>query len=287
MTGSAGVTIGHSRVEKQLTAWHTLAMDSLVIGAPRRKSSRRSVGLVFSDDELALLQVFVMERAAKGSLGSALAEGAAQRGAGKFGKVAAESELRALRRCFSAGWFSPSAFARITQLAGLPADELLRRVRAVSRPDAVVADQDLCARLAYQVWVHVNFRVIAQRIDWQHDDLLKVYDSWYEAFGEIRRLIADSPLWRTDARSKRRVVCELCRDVLHEMRIHLTHWQSRYRDWHLKETAGHRLRTKAPAQVLEEYGQRGELKRNFEVAQARLIALSERLAKQAFPPRAR
>jgi len=276
----------------QMAACHILAMPTAANGALRHGKAagkgRRSVGFAFSDDELALLQAFVAERASNGTFLSGIESSANARKQSLTARVEPDSEIRALRRCFSEGWFSPPAFVRVAALAGMSCDELLRRVRSVhGERSSPAAESDLGGKIAYLAWVQLTHRIIATDISWKHDDLIRVYDSWHEAFVQLRGIVSDAPVWRTDARTKSRVVCELIGEVLTEMRTHLTHWQSRYRKWHERENAKGRLHAKSPAQVLEDYPEREELMQNFETAQRRLKVLAGRLKTYAFTPRGR
>ena len=52
---------------------------------------------------------------------------------------------------------------------------------------------DTVAEIAYKLWVELTTRKIAMPIDRENDVIVEVYNSWYAAFGEIRKLLKEIP----------------------------------------------------------------------------------------------
>lgn len=85
--------------------------------------------------------------------------------------------------------------------------------------------------VAYKIWVELSTRKIGLPIDYDHDVITEVYDSWYTFFSVTRELIKDIPVQKVRHDSTRKIVL-LSIDVLNlGLRPHLTRWQARFRRW--------------------------------------------------------
>jgi hypothetical protein len=90
-------------------------------------------------------------------------------------------------------------------------------------------------QVAYAIWVELSTRKIGLGIDFEHDVIAEVYDSWYHFFTVTRELVKDIPVARVK-RDSTQAIIKLSIEVLNEgLRPHLTQWQARFRRWYDRE----------------------------------------------------
>lgn len=95
-------------------------------------------------------------------------------------------------------------------------------------------------QVAYSIWVELSTRKIGLPIDFDHDLIVEVYDSWYAFFGITRELIKTIPVVKVRNDSTQAIIQMSIRLLNDGLRPHLTHWQARFRNWYdaeLKNTA--------------------------------------------------
>jgi hypothetical protein len=123
-------------------------------------------------------------------------------------------------------------------------------------------------QVAYAIWVELSTRKIGLPIDFEHDVIAEIYDSWFEFFSVTRELVKGIPVNRIK-RDSTQAIIKLSIEVLNEgLRPHLTKWQARFRRWFERELkkyddgeAGELL---YPQQIQEEFPQYSELKTDME-----------------------
>lgn len=87
-------------------------------------------------------------------------------------------------------------------------------------------------QVAHRAWVGLATRKAGLPLDRENDVIVEIYDSWYELFGEMRRLAEEFPAQKLRAGDSRKVV-ELIVEALNRgLRPHLTRWQARFRRWY-------------------------------------------------------
>jgi hypothetical protein len=87
-------------------------------------------------------------------------------------------------------------------------------------------------KVAYRIWVELSTRKIGLPIDFEHDVIAEVYDSWYKFFDVTRELIKDIPVNRVRSKSTTKII-EISIETLNMgLRPHLTQWQARFRRWY-------------------------------------------------------
>lgn len=87
-------------------------------------------------------------------------------------------------------------------------------------------------KVAYRIWVELSTRKIGLPIDFEHDVIAEVYDSWYKFFDVTRELIKDIPVNRVRSKSTTKII-EISIETLNiGLRPHLTQWQARFRRWY-------------------------------------------------------
>ena len=90
-------------------------------------------------------------------------------------------------------------------------------------------------QVAYAIWVELSTRKIGLPIDFEHDVITEIYDSWYEFFSVTRELVKGVPIAQVK-RDSTQAIIRLSIEVLNEgLRPHLTRWQARFRRWYEHE----------------------------------------------------
>jgi hypothetical protein len=90
-------------------------------------------------------------------------------------------------------------------------------------------------QVAYAIWVELSTRKIGLGIDFEHDVIAEVDDSWDHFFTVTRELVKDIPVARVK-RDSTQAIIKLSIEVLNEgLRPHLTQWQARFRRWYDRE----------------------------------------------------
>ena len=130
--------------------------------------------------------------------------------------------------------------------------------------------------IAYQLWVELTTRKIAIPLD-DNDVILEVYDSWYAAFTEIRKLLKTvSGKCLVDASD----LIDITTKVLNEgLRPHLTKWHARYRAWYTQES---KESNEPPQSIQMRYPQFDELLSDMRMTNERIINFANKLHEIAF-----
>ncbi|WP_378947614.1 hypothetical protein [Mesorhizobium sp. ANAO-SY3R2] len=90
-------------------------------------------------------------------------------------------------------------------------------------------------QIAYAIWVELSTRKIGLPIDFEHDVIAEIYDSWFTFFSVTRDLVKGVPVNQVK-RTSTQAIIRLSIEVLNEgLRPHLTRWQARFRYWHERE----------------------------------------------------
>ena len=96
--------------------------------------------------------------------------------------------------------------------------------------DVKIAPNYATRQIACQVWVELSTRKIGLPFDPDSDVIIELYDSWHNAFTEIRSLLKAIPIHRLDRSEETRKLVQLMIEVLNKgLRPHLTKSQARFR----------------------------------------------------------
>ena len=123
---------------------------------------------------------------------------------------------------------------------------------------------------------------IGLEIDFEHDVIVEVYNSWYSFFGVTRELIKAIPIAQAQGSPQ---IIDLSVEVLNQgLRPHLTQWQARFRHWYeaqLKaaETSG---TTTEPQTLQKQYPRYAELESDMKRINGHLIAYRRQMHSLAF-----
>lgn len=133
-------------------------------------------------------------------------------------------------------------------------------------------------QVAYSIWVELSTRKIGLPIDFEHDVIAEVYDSWYTFFSVTRELIKSVPVSKVRGESTQKII-RLSIEVLNEgIRPHLTKWQARFRRWYENELDRERGKTVIDPQELQQrFPKWADLKADMEQVNEHLMAYREKM----------
>jgi len=130
-------------------------------------------------------------------------------------------------------------------------------------------------QVAYAIWVELSTRKIGLPIDFEHDVISEIYDSWYGFFTVTRELVKGIPAQKVRRDSTQKII-RLSIEVLNEgLRPHLTRWQARFRHWYDRELRKYDQGTGEevldPQLIQEKFPKYDELKTDMERVNQSLI----------------
>jgi hypothetical protein len=125
--------------------------------------------------------------------------------------------------------------------------------------------------IAYRIWVELNTRKIGFKIDFEHDVISEIYNSWYQFFGVTRELLKSLPAVKIRSDKDSKILIEVTTKILNEgLRPHLTVWQAKYRKWYSTEIERPENKNKTPQQIQIEYAE-------FELLKSDIIRINKNL----------
>jgi hypothetical protein len=133
-------------------------------------------------------------------------------------------------------------------------------------------------QVAYSIWVELSTRKIGLPIDFEHDVVAEIYDSWHTFFSVTRELIKSVPVGKVRQDSTQKVI-KLSIEILNEgLRPHLTKWQARFRRWYdneLSKASGETVID--PQEIQQKFPKWKELKADMERVNRHLIVYRSRM----------
>ncbi len=137
--------------------------------------------------------------------------------------------------------------------------------------------------LAHAAYIELITRKAAIPFDNDHDVIVEVYDSWYELFAEIRRLVRQVGPAELESNEDLRRLHDVLLDILNKgLRPHLTRWQAGFRRWYEAELA--QRPGEPPQMVQRDFHSYDDLVRGIEDANRVLICLANELRQLRTPP---
>lgn len=133
-------------------------------------------------------------------------------------------------------------------------------------------------QVAYAIWVELSTRKIGLPIDFDHDIIAEIYDSWYTFFAVTRDLVKSIPVNKVRHASTQKII-KLSIEVLNlGLRPHLTKWQARFRCWYENEiNKGSRDLVIDPQEVQQKFPKYDELKGEMAQVNKHLMAYREKM----------
>jgi hypothetical protein len=137
-------------------------------------------------------------------------------------------------------------------------------------------------QIAYQAWVELSTRKTGLAFDPDHDVIVEVYDSWRNAFTEIRGLVKSIPIHRLERSEETRKLVDLMIAVLNRgLRPHLTRWQAQFRRWYEQAQTSPGNVSKSPQAIQREFADYAELARDLQDVQSAMLEYREFLFRLA------
>lgn len=137
--------------------------------------------------------------------------------------------------------------------------------------------------IAYKIWVELNTRKIGLKIDFEHDVISEVYDSWYKFFSINRELLKSLPANKIRNDKSTRNLIDVSTAILNEgLRPHLTLWQAKFRRYYDKALKEDSNKEKSPQQIQQEFPKYSELKSDMEQINVKLINYKKSIEELAF-----
>lgn len=137
-------------------------------------------------------------------------------------------------------------------------------------------------QIAYKLWVELSTRKIGLPIDFEHDVIDEIYDSWYEFFKLTRELIKSIPVNKVNNNEDTLRLVNTAIDVLNDgLRPHLTKWQARFRKWLAGQNGIFTNQYIHPQDLQKRFPDYDDLANDMMVVNQRLIYYRELLRKIA------
>jgi hypothetical protein len=141
-------------------------------------------------------------------------------------------------------------------------------------------------QVAYAIWVELSTRKIGLEIDFEHDVIAEIYDSWYNFFSVTRELIKGITVSQAKKDSTQKII-NLSIDVLNKgLRPHLTRWQARFRRWYDRAVTHNDTVPDTeildPQALQEKFPKYVELKTDMERVNNQLIAYRAKMRQLVF-----
>lgn len=134
-------------------------------------------------------------------------------------------------------------------------------------------------QVAYSVWVELSTRKIGLAIDFDHDVVSEILDSWYAFFGITRDLLKTIPVQKVRSKSTQEII-KISINVLNEgLRPALTKWQARYRRWYEAQLEDKKTASMHPQEIQQSFPDWNEMTADMAKVNKRLMAYRAKLRK--------
>lgn len=135
-------------------------------------------------------------------------------------------------------------------------------------------------QIAYRIWVDINTRVLAVKINLDVDVIRIVNNSYHKCFNDTRELLKDIPVNKINDDSE--LVNLIIRFLNEVMRPYLTKWGVRYAEWYDNEIQKEENKGKNPVEIQKKYPKYDELVNDLQSINDKVIKYSDKLHDIAF-----
>lgn len=172
----------------------------------------------------------------------------------------------------------------LAPLVPFDAETLWVQLRAVTPSDRGGSVEGAATvQVAFQVWCELSTRKMALELDFDHDVVTEVYDSWYACLGVIRELMKALPVHQPAERESALAVFAICDGIINAaLRPHLTRWQAEFRRWVTTNTRQPKFAKKRPQEIERDFPQFSALQKDLSAANERLVEYEVRLHEMVF-----
>lgn len=135
--------------------------------------------------------------------------------------------------------------------------------------------------IANRVYLELMTRKAALLYDEEHDTLLQVYDSLYQAFANIREELKSVPGQYLQQHRGTAELIKITLCILNDgLRPHLTRYQARFRAWYALQLEDERNQGRSPQEIQREFPEYEALVIDLRKANQSLMALAKELYKK-------
>lgn len=135
-------------------------------------------------------------------------------------------------------------------------------------------------QIAYRIWVDINTRVIATKIDLDVDNIRVVNDSYYKCFTDTRELLKEIPVNKINNDGE--LVNLIVRFLNEVMRPYLTKWGVTYNNWYDNKIKTDEMKGKNPVEIQKSYPYYEELSNDLLSINEKVMKYSDKLHEIAF-----
>lgn len=135
-------------------------------------------------------------------------------------------------------------------------------------------------QIAYRIWVDINTRVLAVKVNLDVDNIRVVNDSYHKCFTDTRKLLKEIPVNKLNNESE--LVNLIIRFLNEVMRPYLTKWGVRYANWFDNEISKDECKGLNPIDIQREYPLYDELTKDLLSINEKVIKYSNKLKEIAF-----
>jgi hypothetical protein len=158
---------------------------------------------------------------------------------------------------------------------------LLRRFKSVEidQIELGIGDQKITIKpnlvdmqIAYKLWIEISTRKIGLPLDFEHDVIVEVYNSWYDFFKITRELLKEIPISKLNKSKDTQKLVMIAIQVLNlGLRPHLTMWQAKFRKWYNAQLEVKINKNASPQEIQRKYKYYADLKSDMERVNTLLI----------------
>ena len=135
-------------------------------------------------------------------------------------------------------------------------------------------------QIAYRIWVDINTRVIATKIDLDVDNIRVVNDSYYKCFTDTCELLKEIPVNKINNDGE--LVNLIVRFLNEVMRPYLTKWGVTYNNWYDNKIKTDEMKGKNPVEIQKSYPYYEELSNDLLSINEKVMKYSDKLHEIAF-----
>lgn len=135
-------------------------------------------------------------------------------------------------------------------------------------------------QIAYKIWVDINTRVIATKIDLDVDNIRVVNNSYYKCFTDTRELLKEIPVNKINNDGE--LVNLIVRFLNQVMRPYLTKWGVTYNNWYDNKIETDEMKGKNPVEIQKSYPYYEELSNDLLSINEKVMKYSDKLHEIAF-----
>lgn len=135
-------------------------------------------------------------------------------------------------------------------------------------------------QIAFRIWVDINTRVLANKINLDVDNIRVINDSFYKCFTDTRELLKEIPVDKINSDGE--LVNLIVRFLNEVMRPYLTKWGVRYNKWYDNITENGKSKGDNPVDIQKSYPCYKELSNDLLSINEKVIKYSDKLHEIAF-----